>query len=114
MQGTLTDSCLPLVFIGQVIRYSHYTLTTLKICPAWLACLRFHTATILVSTSMHQSLLFQSYVPFNVMSCCICAYWVMKSTVKSSLISALQKNLSLRSSSVHARPTLQIIPNHVM
>jgi hypothetical protein len=50
-------------FIVQVIRYSHYALSTLKVCPAWLTYLRFHTAPI-----SHQSLMFQ----FNVQSNVIC------------------------------------------
>lgn len=50
-------------FIVQVIRYSHYALTTLKVCPAWLTYLRFHTATI-----SHQSLMFQFNVQSNVTS----------------------------------------------
>ncbi|XP_062179464.1 uncharacterized protein LOC133884105 [Phragmites australis] len=28
--------------ISEVICYSHYALTALKVCPSWLTCLRFH------------------------------------------------------------------------
>ena len=46
-------------FMIQVIRYSHYALTTLKVCPSWLTYLRFHPMTISISHFYGSSFWFQ-------------------------------------------------------
>jgi hypothetical protein len=38
------------LLVLQVIRYSHYALTTLKVCPAWLTYLRFYPLTVSIYT----------------------------------------------------------------